>query len=858
MKTYDSNNINILEGLEAVRKRPAMYIGDTHINGLHHLVYEVIDNSVDEAMEGHCSEIDVIIHIDGTVTVTDNGRGVPVDIHKDRGVSAAEVVMTVLHAGGKFDGDSYKVSGGLHGVGVSCVNALSEKLELEIRRDSHVYSQTYEKGIPQGPLVKGETCSDTGTRIKFKPDSTIFEVTEFSFDILSKRLRELSFLNKGLKISIIDEITEKKHEFYYEGGIVSFIEHLNEKKGCLFKDVIYINQEKGPIVVEVAFQYNVGYGETVYTFANNINTIEGGTHLSGFKAALTRTINNYASTSGIAKNLKSSLSGDDVREGLTAVLSVKIPQPQFQGQTKTKLGNNEVKGIVEQAVNEKLSELFEENPALGKAIVNKCISALQAREAARKAKDLIRRKGALEVGSLPGKLADCSEKNPELSEIYLVEGDSAGGSAKQGRNRKNQAILPLRGKILNVEKARFDKMISSEVIGTMVTALGTGIGEEDFDISKTRYHKIIIMTDADVDGAHIRTLLLTFFFRHMKELIKRGYLYIAQPPLYKIKKGKRETYLKNEDDMTKNLISYGIDNIAVSVGGGEVEFKEKDLEKMASRLKVFITSFQKVQKYGTPAVFLDQMVKKGVEGKIFETLGGILDFAIDLLKSSTNDNIQETYNTGQDASNKCMPFYFQFDEEPNEADLLEIKKLNLSTDFKRSDLTGKYENFLKEESEGFIKINDDFKNVRFVFSQEEDKKNYKVTIKSDMYGKFSTAIINTNSISSLRFKNLLSMYSTIKYMDLPPFVVQDKEDKTVLETKEKLMNFILERGKKGMQVQRYKGLGEMNPETRTLLKVRSDDEIEAEEIFSILMGEPVEPRRNFIQANALEVRNLDI
>ncbi|MBI5184261.1 MAG: DNA topoisomerase (ATP-hydrolyzing) subunit B [Nitrospinae bacterium] len=865
---YDAGNINILEGLEAVRKRPSMYIGDTNIYGLHHLVYEVIDNSVDEAMGGHCDKIDLTMHVDGSITVEDNGRGIPVDIHKERGVSAAEVVMTVLHSGGKFDGESYKISGGLHGVGVSCVNALSEKLEMEIRRDGHVFRQTYERGVPKGTLTKGEESNSRGTKIRFKPDGSIFEVTEFSFDILSKRLRELSFLNKGLKISIVDEITDKRHEFHYEGGIVSFIEHLNEKKSPLHKEVIYINQEKENLRVEVAFQYNSGYGETVYTFANNINTVEGGTHLSGFKAALTRTINSYAASSGLTKNLKATLSGEDVREGLTAVLSVKIPQPQFEGQTKTKLGNSDVKGIVEQAVNEKLAEVFEENPEIGKAIVNKCINALQAREAARKAKELIRRKGALDVGSLPGKLADCSEKNPELSELYLVEGDSAGGSAKQGRERSNQAILPLRGKILNVEKARFDKMLSSEVIRTLITALGTGIGEGDFDLSKLRYHKIIIMTDADVDGAHIRTLLLTFFFRHMGELIKRGFLYIAQPPLYKVKRGNLEKYIKNEEEMMEFLIQHGVDNVNIFFGNGGEGITGKEAEKMLKKLQFFETHFKKLQKYGIPPAFLEQMIKVETERKVMESLGAILEHVINILKAVTGGSLEEKYNLGNDTGKRSLPFYFRFDMEPGEQELAELRKLNLNTGFRRNELTGKYENYSSEEASAFIKIDEEFENIRFVFSRDAAHQLYTFTLKSDYMKKNTSVPIDHATFSSVRFKSLLSIYSTVKHMDNPPFTVEEKGEKSVIKTKTKLLDLILERGKKGLQIQRYKGLGEMNPEqlwettmnpaTRVLLQVKSDDEIEAEEIFTILMGDAVEPRRNFIQENALEVRNLDI
>ena len=555
-KKYDSTNIKILEGLEAVRKRPAMYIGGTGVAGLNHLVFELVDNSVDEAIAGYCSEVEVIIHINNSVTVSDNGRGIPVDIHPDKKISAAEVVMTVLHAGGKFDKDTYKVSAGLHGVGVSVVNALSNKLTLEIKRDGQTYYQKYEKGKPLNPLEKTGKSETSGTKITFLPDDTIFTELSFGYDALSNRLRELSFLNKGLKIHFHDERNGKDNKFYYEGGIVSFLKHLNENKKVLHEEPIYIERKKEEGLLELALMYNDGYNEEIFTFVNNINTRDGGTHLSGFRSALTRTINSYAVQNKMLKNNDISLTGEDVREGLIAVLSIKIPEPQFEGQTKGKLGNTEVKGMVEQIVNEQLGKFLEEQPTIAKAIVSKAIGAAIAREAAKKAKDLVRRKNALEISALPGKLADCSEKDPSLCEVYIVEGDSAGGSAKQGRDRKFQAILPIKGKILNVEKARDDKMLASDEIRTLVTALGTGI-KSDFELGKLRYHKVIIMTDADVDGAHIRTLLLTFFYRQMEALVKAGNLYIAQPPLFKIKKGKKENYLKDEKSLFEYLVEEG-------------------------------------------------------------------------------------------------------------------------------------------------------------------------------------------------------------------------------------------------------------------------------------------------------------
>jgi DNA gyrase subunit B len=785
---YGADQIKILEGLSAVRKRPAMYIGSTSSAGLHHLVYELVDNAIDEALAGFCDLVEVTIHLDGSVTVKDNGRGIPTDIMPHEGRSAAEVVLTVLHAGGKFDNTAYKVSGGLHGVGSSVVNALSQKLELEIRRNGKLHKQSYERGVPLAPLeIVGETKS-RGTQITFLPDGEIFETTEFSFDVLSQRLRELAFLNAGVRIKINDERTEKEHNFFYEGGIRSFVEYLNKNRNAVNAEPIYFRGERGGVDIEVAMQYNDSYDEKVFSFANNINTHEGGTHLIGFKAALTRTMNTYANANNLLKNVKVAISGDDLREGLTAVISVKISQPQFEGQTKTKLGNSEVKGYVETLMNEKLAVYLEENPQMAKRILEKSIDAARAREAARKARELTRRKGALEVGTLPGKLADCQEKDPALCELFLVEGDSAGGSAKQGRDRKYQAILPLKGKILNVEKARFDKMLSSQEIRTLIAALGTSIGKDDFDMAKLRYHRIIIMTDADVDGSHILTLLLTFFFRQMLELIERGYLYIAQPPLYKIKRGKKEQYLKNEPALQNYLLEEGTEDMMLRLGNDERVYRGKQIIPILKQLIDHNSLFDKV-------------VKKGVNEQLLAML----------LKCNIRKNIEEI---------------------------------------------GDLARHLPRIKESFPEMEYDIQEGSVLFSFG----NIRVRVEQQ----------TVNLINSYEYGMLTDSYSRVVSIFGEGQASVMVEEKVLLQTdrQEEVVAFFLETAKKGLYIQRYKGLGEMNPEqlwettmhqeNRVLLQVKIEDVVAAEEIFVVLMGDQVEPRREFIEQNALNVSNLDI
>ncbi len=797
---YDADSIKVLEGLEAVRKRPAMYIGSTGKDGLHHLVYEVVDNSIDEASAGYCDTISVKIRVDNSVVVEDNGRGIPVGMHKTEKVSAAQVVMTKLHAGGKFSHDSYKVSGGLHGVGVSVVNALSKTCELEVRREGHVYRQTYQRGVPDSPLeVIGKTKSN-GTKVTFLPDDKIFEDTEFSFDVICNRLRELAFLNSGVKINITDERTDKKNEFVYKGGIVSFVEYINRNKKVLHKHPIYVSGEKEDCFVEVALQYNETYLENIFTFANSINTTEGGTHLIGFRSALTRVFNNYATNSKLIKDGKESLRGEDLREGLACVISVKVQNPQFEGQTKTKLGNSEVRGLVEGIIYEKIGSFLEENPSISKQILNKCVDAARAREAARRARELTRRKSALEVGSLPGKLADCQEKDPAASEIYLVEGDSAGGSAKQGRDRKNQAILPLRGKVLNVEKARFDKMLQNEEIKLIVTALGTGIGSGDYDVSKLRYHKVIIMTDADVDGSHIRTLLLTFFFRQMRELIERGYLYIAQPPLFKVVDKKNELYIQNEERMRNYILESGVTKINLVMGDGS------RFPATGNKLLSLIKKIMRIED------LLDRFEKEKRDRFVLRVLAG--DPA---LKEST----------------------FKNDKNLQAVAKRTIKALNGNiTDFKLK----------PDKDEGVYELIFDL------------KKN----------GHTVTTAMNIETFRSPQFAEIRTLLEQVSILGEPPYrdVAEDAKNPVILESTKALVEHILNSGKKGIGLQRYKGLGEMNPEQlwqttmnpekRTLLQVTVDDAVEADLIFTTLMGDQVEPRRDFIYKNALDVSNLDI
>jgi DNA gyrase subunit B len=850
---YSAENITVLEGLAAVRLRPAMYIGSTGEMGLHHLVYEVVDNSVDEALGGHATRIDVTIHVDNSITVVDDGRGIPVDDKVINGekMPAVQVVLTMLHAGGKFDASNYKVSGGLHGVGVSCVNALSEEFDVEVWRDSHAWTQDYSKGDPISKLRKMGPTKRRGTKIHFLPDKSIFSVTEFNYDTLAQRLRELAFLNKGLEIHLTDERTtdtktgEAKHqEFKYVGGIAEFIKHLNKGKQVLHDKPIYMEAERDNVAMEIALQYNDAYSETVFTFANNINTVDGGTHLSGFKTALTRTINAAGQSLGLFKDVKENLSGDDVREGLVVVISVKLSQPQFEGQTKGKL-NSDIAGTVQAFVNERLGAFLEQNPSVAKKIINKAIDAARAREAARKARDLTRRKGALDGGGLPGKLADCSERQPDRCELYLVEGESAGGTAKQGRDRKFQAILPLKGKILNVEKARYDKMLGHEEIRAMITALGCGIGKDDFDATKLRYGKLILMTDADVDGSHIRTLLLTFFFRHMTELIKRGHVYIAQPPLYRIKKGKFEQYIKDDREYVSVMVKRASDGMMIRYGEGGAKLEGAALTKFMGQLNDYLGFFDKVQ------------------------------------KRLRNEEVTRAF----------AELFAHDGKEP-------AKRADFETPAKLEEMRSKLQELTKPYQ---------FKHVGDVELDEEHRV-YSVSF-TDAQG--ATRTIDWTLASTAESRQMLSKHAQIREELVGPFLIEyaakaskvdaDEVEEaaseegvaetaaapgTALEAKpgkragkagqdpvekktaREVFEYVIEQGRKEYQVQRYKGLGEMtapqlwettmDPDRRTLLQVKLEDIAACEEIFTTLMGEDVEARRKFIEENALDVKNLDI
>jgi DNA gyrase subunit B len=839
---YGADKIKVLEGLEAVRKRPAMYIGSTGAPGLHHLVYEVVDNSIDEALAGYCDQINVTLHIDNTVTVVDNGRGIPVDQHVS-GRSAAEVVMTVLHAGGKFDNDSYKVSGGLHGVGVSVVNALSETLQLEIWRNGQVYTQSYERGTPGADLEVTGTTKKRGTKITFKPDAQIFETIEFSFDTLAQRLRELAFLNGGVTITIDDERDGKSHKFLYEGGINSFVRYLNQNKAVVNDKPIYMHGEKDGIDVEMALQWNDGYTEIVYSFANNINTHEGGTHLSGFRSALTRTINFYATRNNLVKDLKdASISGDDIREGLTAVISVKIPRPQFEGQTKTKLGNTEVKGIVEAILNDKLGAHLEETPAVAKRIINKAVDAARAREAARKARDLVRRKGALDSSSLPGKLADCQERDPALSELYIVEGESAGGSAKQGRDRRFQAILPIKGKILNVEKARFDKMLSSDEIKTMIAALGCGIGEEDFDATKLRYHRIIIMTDADVDGSHIRTLLLTFFYRQMRLLVDSGYVYIAQPPLFRAKRGRSEFFIRDEREMEKWLIRRAAESRVLVLSDG-TEFSGDDLEARLEQLMNFRKYLQIVERRGPPRDVVLELLDREARDKTFFADRERVQALADALNTPSRtacvqpDEEHQAHSLVVEDRGSGYPRHHRID-------------LDFVTTSEFRTLAASYQ---------------DVKGVRGKMTVRT------LSTSQGTDGDQSGATAHATGIGGAPLDEATKLAAESKPPDassMPKGVGKGKDADVRVETLDELVEFFVAAGKKGFDINRYKGLGEMNPDTlwettmdpekRTLLQVKAEDHTEADLMFTTLMGDQVEPRRKFIEDNALDVKNLDI